>query len=366
MKLPSITDYANSVVHPICIKAPSLQGGLIEKKGSGGALFFSGGFAVVFKFLVGGDTYALRCWHKVYGNAAKRSAAISTYLEQVNLPYFVGFNYIDKGVLVNGNILPIIKMDWVKGDSLKSYVKAHQNDSSKLKKLAEDFKSMVGILHAHQISHGDLQHDNILVRRDGSLALVDYDSLYVPALKGEDDVIKGLPAYQHPARAKEKFTSEHVDYFSELLIYVSILGLAHHPELWSLMPLHKWEQILIGEEDIKNPQNSPLFLFFSKSPNKELRKLSRRLAQWCLANTLSGHTALEVVIQKETKFPWEGRTRKKPTPKVPPKSQILVDSKSILGKTQKKKVGPLFPSTHKNNDVDRETIFDKFKKKKKK
>ena len=34
-------------------------------------------------------------------------------------------------------------------------------------------------------AHGDLKPDNILVRDDGSLVLVDYDGMYVPAMQGQ-------------------------------------------------------------------------------------------------------------------------------------------------------------------------------------
>ena len=70
-------------------------------------------------------------------------------------------------------------------------------------------------LHAAGVSHGDLQHGNIMVNADGSLILVDYDSMYVPSLEGYADEIKGLVGYQHPARWENCKCSPKADYFSE-------------------------------------------------------------------------------------------------------------------------------------------------------
>ena len=71
-----------------------------------------------------------------------------------------------------------------------------------------------------------MQHGNIMVKDGGQLVLVDYDSMYVPALDGWDEEIKGLQGYQHEARWKNKKLAPKADYFSELIIYLSLLGLS--------------------------------------------------------------------------------------------------------------------------------------------
>ena len=63
------------------------------------------------------------------------------------------------------------------------------------------------------------------------LYLVDYDSFYCSDLKGEQDIVKGLVDYQHPSRQENKYVSEKLDYFSELIIYLSILAIAESPSL---------------------------------------------------------------------------------------------------------------------------------------
>lgn len=46
-------------------------------------------------------------------------------------------------------------------------------------------------LHEKSIAHGDLQHGNILVDSNGNIYLIDYDSMFVPSLEKERDIIKG-------------------------------------------------------------------------------------------------------------------------------------------------------------------------------
>lgn len=80
---------------------------------------------------------------------------------------------------------------------------------------------MITKLHEHHISHGDLQHGNILIDSNDELFLIDYDSVYVPELDGECDIIKGLKGYQHPKRGENKKANEKVDYFSNTLLIIT-------------------------------------------------------------------------------------------------------------------------------------------------
>src|SRR5207248_10425515 len=68
-------------------------------------------------------------------------------------------------------------------------------------------------LEAAKVAHGDLQHGNILVR-GGSIQLVDYDGMWVPALSGRDATEIGHRAYQHPERSGQDYRSE--EHTSEL------------------------------------------------------------------------------------------------------------------------------------------------------
>ena len=44
------------------------------------------------------------------------------------------------------------------------------------------FGKMAAWLRTQSFAHGDIKPDNIIVRPDGSLTLVDYDGMYVPSM----------------------------------------------------------------------------------------------------------------------------------------------------------------------------------------
>jgi serine/threonine protein kinase len=92
---------------------------------------------------------------------------------------------------------------------------------------------MCKTLRENKISHGDLQEGNILIDRNGNIKLVDYDSICIPEIEGQKELVTGLNGYQHPSRFKAGKASLKADYFSELVIYLSILALSENSNLWN-------------------------------------------------------------------------------------------------------------------------------------
>ena len=81
-------------------------------------------------------------------------------------------------------------------------------------------------------AHGDLKPDNILVREDGTLVLVDYDGMYVPAMKGQKARELGSPDFRHPLRTENDF-DEHIDDFALLILTLTILIACESPSSFS-------------------------------------------------------------------------------------------------------------------------------------
>ncbi|MEO1451268.1 MAG: protein kinase family protein [Bacteroidota bacterium] len=363
MKQPNRGDYIAAISAPPCVKDPALSGGRPVMRGTR-PLFYAGGFAVVFPFITRqNQKYAVRCWVTAAGDLARRAQAISAYLKTISLPYFVGFEYQDKAIVANGSLHPIIRMEWVEGQTLMDFVKQNLNAPNKILAAAEDFKQMVAVLHQHQISHGDLQHENIMVKGNGNLVLVDYDSLYTPVLKGEKDTIKGLPSYQHPARKKLEFADEKVDYFSELVIYVSLLAIAESPVFQQQLAGDKQDELLIKPEDIHHPERSALFSALHQSSNTKLRKLSLQLYDYCRSSTLDGILPLESVVEQTQKRPWDDKQQIIHATPVE-EAKIKVDRGGLFSKMQDR---PAYtpPSTDSPIEVDPDSITQKFTKKKK-
>ena len=208
---------------------------ILNKKGN--PIWRKGGWCKVYKCEIDGKTKALRLWlnEMEEKEMAERSIAISQFIVAHPSKYLINFEYIPEGYSYNGDKYPVILMDWCQGRTMKQYISdcVEDGDSESLLTLARQFLEMTNELHSLGISHGDLQHDNILITDDGSLKLVDYDSMFVPALKGCTETIKGKAGYQHPtARDKNRFLQPYTDYFSELMIFLTIYLVAHKPELW--------------------------------------------------------------------------------------------------------------------------------------
>ena len=91
-------------------------------------------------------------------------------------------NYVQNAIMTARGMRPAIVMDWVEADSLEKYIGSNIDRPAVLMELANDFLRMTTALHKSGISHGDLQHGNIIVRFNGELTLVDYDSMYVPGM----------------------------------------------------------------------------------------------------------------------------------------------------------------------------------------
>ena len=258
MPLPSIPDYSTSIKTPELVYPKVLNGGHPIEKGVR-LIKYSGGFCVVFPYLTPNKKYAVRCWHAEVSDAKVRTQLIAKALKDSGLPYFVGFDYYEDGILTPQGLQPIVVMDWVEAVALKKYLAEHVSDASIINELAENFRSMVKDLHQHHMSHGDLQHGNIMVKPDRKLVLVDYDSMYVPALKGKSDEIKGLPGYQHLSRWDNEKATEKADYFSELVIYLSLKALAKMPALWNELEMEDTETMVFSGDDIKSKGSSSIF-----------------------------------------------------------------------------------------------------------
>lgn len=273
--IPSRIDIITAMSNDVCFKADVLKGGSVTRKGPR-VIHYSGGYTNVFPFIKkDGRKVAIRCWCADINNAQERCQRISEALKGDKSGYFVDFQFVHDAILINGTTHPIIVMEWVEGDTLKEYVECKGPSKQLFLDLAEKFRKMVEHLHKKKFSHGDLQHGNIMIRPDNSLCLIDYDSMYVDKLNGFTDVIKGLPGYQHPARAKNKLLTPKADYFSELVIYLSLNLFADHPDLWNKYA--ETEDLLFSLQDFTNIQDSELFKNYSNTQNPLTNKLMLEL-----------------------------------------------------------------------------------------
>ena len=123
MPWPGITDYSEAVQNPrLCFKGTELEAGTVELNQRGMPLVFSGAFACVYPVSVGNRTVAVRCFTREVSDQQARYGELSSYLLNVLPPSFVRFEYVERGISIRGNWYPIVKMDWVDGELLSSFV----------------------------------------------------------------------------------------------------------------------------------------------------------------------------------------------------------------------------------------------------
>ncbi len=194
----------------------------------GEPIMSSGNFAVVFKMRdeLTGKLYAVKCFLKEQDGRAEAYRQIAEELEFVNSTYLTPIKYIDKELFVDSNAtddteFPILMMDWIEGITLDKYIHKHIDDQYKMSWLVYQFSRLAMWLITQPFAHGDLKPDNILVRENGTLVLVDYDGMYVPSMKGQDAREIGSPDYRHPTRNMDCFDN-HIDDFSLALIAVTL------------------------------------------------------------------------------------------------------------------------------------------------
>lgn len=272
MAWPMPQDYSEAVQNPhLTFSDSELKRGQVELDKLGLPIPCTGAFAVVFKIKILPQYWAVKCFTSEISDQQRRYEAISTYLAKVALPYTVPFQYMQNGIKVCGTSYPLLKMEWVKGESLSSFISRSLNYPETLFSLAKVWAKMVGDLKAVNIAHGDLQHGNILVVGD-QLKLIDYDGMFVPALARQQSNEIGHRNYQLPSRSRWDF-GPYLDNFSAWVIYVSLVALAVHPELWNA---HQGgdECLIFREDDFQNPASSALLSDLRSSPNDQLRFLT--------------------------------------------------------------------------------------------
>ena len=180
-----------------------------------------------------GKFYALKCFTKEQEGRAEAYHQIADALKNVDSPYLVSLRYLDKELFVDTDQtadteFPVLLMDWVEGKTLDKYLRENLDDKYALEMLAYRFSQLAQWLISQPFAHGDLNPNNILVNGDGTLVLVDYDGMYVPAMEGQKARELGSPDFRHPLRTENVF-DEHIDDFPLTSILLSLKTISLNP-----------------------------------------------------------------------------------------------------------------------------------------
>ena len=196
----------------------------------------SGAFAVVFKMKdeQTGKCYALKCFTEEQEGRAEAYRKIAEELEFVDSSYITSVKYLEKELFVDSNCedeeFPVLLMDWIEGETMETYVAANYTDTHAMAMLCYRFCKMATWLRSQSFAHGDIKPDNIMVRPDGTLTLVDYDGMFVPAMKGQKSPTIGTKDFSHPLRTIDDF-DETIDDFALASIALSLKAISLNPSL---------------------------------------------------------------------------------------------------------------------------------------
>jgi WD40 repeat protein len=277
MRLPDLVAYQAAVQHPATAFAdPDLQVSEVTTNRLGLPRATTGNFAVTYQLRQAGRNWAVRCFHReASADRAARYTAISRTLTALHGGPFVTIAYLPTGVRVNQTWYPVTKMPWLDGRPFNRAVEASLADRARLNDLERCVAALADELRRVRVAHGDLQHGNILVDRSGGLHLVDYDGMYVPALRGLPASEAGDPNYQHPGRGNQ-FDAE-LDRFAVLVIVVALRALTETPDLWHIYNTD--DNLLFRYADFRSPGTSALFRDLQQRPGTQM--LAERLARVC-------------------------------------------------------------------------------------
>ena len=222
----------------------------------------SGAFAVVFKMKdeQTGKCYALKCFTEEQEGRAEAYRQIAEELEFVDSSYITSVKYLEKELFVDSNCeddeFPVLLMDWIEGETMETYIAENYTDSYEMSMLCYRFCKMAAWLRSQSFAHGDIKPDNIIVRLDGTLTLVDYDGMFVPAMKGQKSPTIGTKDFSHPLRTIDDF-DETIDDFSLASIALSLKAISLDSSL--LQSYGASDRLLFSATDYLDLSKSKIF-----------------------------------------------------------------------------------------------------------
>ena len=259
MLFPTIEEYKDAIriaEHSLA----TLKEYEVVKTAAGEPWFSSGNFAVVFKMKhrSSGKLLALKCFTRFQERRQESYKHISAHLGTNKSPYLLHYNYLDNEIWAAGAEYPVVAMEWADGATLGDYVKeqCRLNNKPNLQSLTKNFEALTAWLITQPFAHGDLKPDNIIVRSDGSLALVDYDGMFVPAMQGQQAREGGSAVYRHPKRTIDTF-DRYIDDFSLLVLLLELRLIAADTKYYSAAL--SGDSIVAKSGDWENVANSRIY-----------------------------------------------------------------------------------------------------------
>jgi hypothetical protein len=284
--MPNVSDLDAAMMQP-ARSVPAVRrlgGGLIRMSDAGRPLRAVGRDAIVYELRTpSGRILVLRCFLRP---DAQRDRALAQRYEALRgdprlehlraaggaLPRDI--HWIPEGVAFAGPDLrqttaPLVAMERVPGRTLIQTVDrlCREGQTEPLALLADVWLATATTLGEAAFVHGDLAPDNLIVRPDGSIALIDLDTAMWPSFGTTSVPVASNPAYAHPHGAPLDPTRR--DRFPALILWASLRILARHPDLrkrWGDRPDQDGAALLWSPDDLRRPSRTALFAALDALP----------------------------------------------------------------------------------------------------
>lgn len=293
VSMPIVSDLDAAMMQP-AVSVPAVRrlgGGSIRLNDAQRPLRTAGRDAVVYELITpSGPILALRTLLRPDSRRdhllAQRYTALGEdrrlqFLRSPGGPLPAEIRWLADGIALPGRDLqsvtmPLMTMERIPGRTMVRAVDrlCHEGQTEPLSLLSDSWLATAIALEGASFSHGDLAADNLIVRPDGSIAVVDLDTAIWPSFAGPPASAAGSPGYVHPGGAPRDPARR--DHFAALILWASLRILARHPTLrqrWGDHPDRFGAALLWSSDDLRRPMRSPLFAALDALQDDELRPL---------------------------------------------------------------------------------------------
>ena len=254
-------------------------------------VFLAGNFAGVFKVSNReGAVIALKCFTREMPDLERRYRAVARLTKTRRPDCMIELQFLPREVFVTSSVVPsgefpVVTMPWLEGKPIGPAVETlcAKGNRKAMAALTRAWARLCLDLLARGIAHGDLKHDNVMITPGSKLKLIDYDSMFLPELKGLSATLLGGINFQHPKRAVAQFEAA-VDHSSMLVMLLSFRALTFEPEL--LGAHSNGENIILTRDDFLAPEDSMLIRFLLKSPDFFVREWAQTLVRACRQDSI--------------------------------------------------------------------------------
>ena len=297
---PSAVDYTLALQNPGNAFADARLRAATFTQGLLGPYGIAGSSAVVFHGVVENDDCALRCYTREDASTPERYAALGSYVTDNRLSEYVGnVTWFQEEVRVKGARWPVLKMPWIEGQQLNEYVAFLADGGNKiaLRTLAARWLELINSLQRVRFAHGDLQHGNILVDQQGQLRLVDFDSVWIPPLQGQEAPTEsGHTSYQSQAGTAKTRWGPYMDTFSGLVIYLALTALAKDPGLWP--KFNNGDNLLFERDDFSPPFDTEVWKRLAELADPDINRLTGKLKDCCAPGWVASKSLQDTLSPK--------------------------------------------------------------------